>query len=87
MINIRRSKINSITELASLKNLRNLHPEMDKSLSWLMKHIDELIAVRKGILINEDFTSEEFKNTKNYVHALLSERYEDLVDYIIDEDN
>ena len=87
MINIRRSKINSFIELASLKNLKDIHPEMMNSLSWMMEHVGKLLEVRSGISTNKDFTSEEFNNTSNYVNALLSERYEDLVDYIIDEDN
>ena len=59
---------------------------MDRSLSWLWENIDKLFEVRSNISTNKDFTSEEFKNTANYVNSLLSERYEDLVDYIIDED-
>ena len=35
---IRRSKINSLIKLRELKNLRKLHPEMDKNAGWLLDH-------------------------------------------------
>ena len=46
MIIIRRSKINSLIKLRELKNLRQLHPEMNKSAGWLLEHSDNLINVR-----------------------------------------
>jgi len=53
MIIIRRSKINSLIKLRELKNLRQLHPEMNKSAGWLLEHADNLINVRKELIVNE----------------------------------
>jgi len=88
---IRRSKIDSFIKFKELGNMRkdilNIHPEMKYDIDWSMDYLEKLLPVRLSISINSDYTSEEFDNTKNYVNSLLSEKYEDLVDYIIDENN
>ena len=78
MIIIRRSKINSLIKLRELKNLRQLHPEMNKSAGWLLEHSDNLINVRKELIVNDYFTSEEYHNTNRYIKLLTDENYEEI---------
>ena len=78
MIIIRRSKINSLIKLRELKNLRQLHPEMNKSAGWLLEHADNLINVRQELIVNESFTSEEYSNTNRYIELLTDENYEEI---------
>jgi len=78
MIIIRRSKINSLIKLRELKNLRQLHPEMNKSAGWLLEHSDNLINVRKELIVNDSFTSEEYHNTNRYIKLLTDENYEEI---------
>ena len=78
MILIRRSKINSLIKLRELKNLRQLHPEMNKSAGWLLEHSDNLINVRKELIVNDSFTSEEYHNTNRYIKLLTDENYEEI---------
>lgn len=85
MIKIRRSKIDAFIKLKELKNLRNLHPEMRNSLGWSMEHLDKLLIVRGELATNKDFTLEEYYDTKRYVESFIDEKYEDLVNFIIDE--
>ena len=88
MIIIRRSKINSLIKLRELKNLRQLHPEMNKSAGWLLEHADNLINVRKKLIVNDSFTSEEYFNTKRYIDLLTDENYEEItkLNFEIEED-
>ena len=88
MIIIRRSKINSIIKLRELKNLRQLHPEMNKSAGWLLEHADNLINIRKELIVNYSFTSEEYFNTKRYIDLLTDENYEEIstLNFKIEED-
>jgi hypothetical protein len=83
MILIRRSKINSLIKLRELKNLRRLHPEMNKSASWLLEHANNLINVRHELIINDTFTSEEYYNTLKYIDLLEDEKYEELSEFKI----
>jgi hypothetical protein len=85
MILIRRSKINSLIKLRELKNLRQLHPEMNKSAGWLLEHADNLINVRKELIVNDTFTSEEYHNTLKYINLLEDEKYEELSKFKIQE--
>ena len=85
MILIRRSKINSLIKLRELKNLRRLHPEMNKSASWLLEHANNLINVRQELIINDTFTSEEYYNTLKYIDLLEDEKYEELSKFKIQE--
>ena len=78
MIIIRRSKINSLIKLRELKNLRQLHPEMNKSAGLLLEHSDNLINVRKELIVNDSFTSEEYHNTNRYIKLLTDENYEEI---------
>ena len=78
MIIIRRSKINSLIKLRELKNLRQLHSEMNKSAGWLLEHADNLINVRKELIVNDSFTSEEYHNTNRYIKLLTDENYEEI---------
>ena len=78
MIIIRRSKINSLIKLRELKNLRQLHPEMNKSAGWLLEHSDNLINIRKELIVNDSFTSEEYHNTNRYIKLLTDENYEEI---------
>jgi len=85
MILIRRSKINSLIKLRELKNLRRLHPEMNKSAGWLLEHADKLINVRQELIVNDTFTSEEYYNTLKYIDLLEDEKYEELSKFKIQE--
>ena len=85
MIIIRRSKINSLIKLRELKNLRQLHPEMNKSAGWLLEHADNLINVRQELIVNDTFTSEEYYNTLKYIDLLEDEKYEELSKFKIQE--
>jgi hypothetical protein len=85
MILIRRSKINSLIKLRELKNLRRLHPEMNKSAGWLLEHADNLINVRQELIVNDTFTSEEYYNTLKYIDLLEDEKYEELSKFKIQE--
>ena len=85
MIIIRRSKINSLIKLRELKNLRQLHPEMNKSAGWLLEHADKLINVRQELIVNDTFTSEEYYNTLKYIDLLEDEKYEELSKFKIQE--
>ena len=88
MIIIRRSKINSLIKLRELKNLRQLHPEMNKSAGWLLEHADKLINVRQELIVNDTFTSEEYYNTLKYIDLLEDEKYEEIstLNFKIEED-
>lgn len=88
MIIIRRSKINSLIKLRELKNLRQLHPEMNKSAGWLLEHADNLINVRQELIVNDTFTSEEYYNTLKYIDLLEDEKYEEIstLNFKIEED-
>ena len=88
MIIIRRSKINSLIKLRELKNLRQLHPEMNKSAGWLLEHADNLINVRQELIVNDTFTSEEYNNTLKYIDLLEDEKYEEIstLNFKIEED-
>ena len=88
MIIIRRSKINSLIKLRELKNLRRLHPEMNKSAGWLLEHADNLINVRQELIVNDTFTSEEYYNTLKYIDLLEDEKYEEIstLNFKIEED-
>ena len=88
MIIIRRSKINSLIKLRELKNLRQLHPEMNKSVGWLLEHADNLINVRQELIVNDTFTSEEYYNTLKYIDLLEDEKYEEIstLNFKIEED-
>jgi hypothetical protein len=88
MIIIRRSKINSLIKLRELKNLRQLHPEMNKSAGWLLEHADNLINVRHELIVNDYFTSEEYSNTNRYIDLLTDEKYEEItkLNFEIEED-
>lgn len=78
MIIIRRSKINSLIKLRELKNLKQLHPEMNKSAGWLLEHVANLINIRQGLIVNDSFTSEEYHNTNRYIKLLTDENYEEI---------
>ena len=78
MIIIRRSKINSLIKLRELKNLKQLHPEMNKSSGWLLEHAANLINIRQGLIVNDSFTSEEYHNTNRYIKLLTDENYEEI---------
>ena len=80
-----RSKINSLIKLRELKNLRRLHPEMNKSAGWLLEHADKLINVRQELIVNDTFTSEEYYNTLKYIDLLEDEKYEELSKFKIQE--
>ena len=88
MIIIRRGKINSLIKLRELKNLGQLHPAMNKSAGWLLEHADNLINVRKELIVNDSFTSEEYFNTKRYIDLLTDENYEEIstLNFKIEED-
>ena len=88
MIIIRRSKINSLIKLRELKNLSQLHPEMNKSIGWLLEHADNLINVRQELIVNDFFTSEEYSNTNRYIDLLTDENYEEItkLNFEIEED-
>ena len=88
MIIIRRSKINSLIKLRELKNLRQLHPEMNKSADWLLEHLGNLLSVRQDLIVNDYFTSEEYSNTNKYIELLTDENYEEIstLNFKIEED-
>ncbi len=88
MIIIRRSKINSLIKLRELKNLGQLHPAMNRSAGWLLEHADNLINVRKELIVNDSFTSEEYSNTNRYIELLTDENYEEItkLNFEIEED-
>lgn len=78
MITIRRSKINSLVKLRESKNLKQLHPEMNKSAGWLLEHAANLISVRQELIVDDYFTSEEYHNTNRYIKLLEEENYEEI---------
>jgi len=78
MIIIRRSKINSLMKLRELNNLRQLHPEMNKSADWLLEHVGNLLRVRKELIVNDSFTTEEYSDTNRYIDLLIDENYEEI---------
>jgi hypothetical protein len=88
MIIIRRSKINSLMKLRELNNLRQLHPEMNKSADWLLEHVGNLLRVRKELIVNDSFTTEEYSDTNRYIDLLTDENYEEIstLNFKIEED-
>ena len=78
MIIIRRSKINSLMKLRELNNLRQLHPEMNKSADWLLEHTGNLLRVRQELIVNDSFTTEEYSDTNRYIDLLIDENYEEI---------
>ena len=51
---------------------------MNKSAGWLLEHSDNLINVRKELIVNDSFTSEEYHNTNRYIKLLTDENYEEI---------
>jgi len=88
MIIIRRSKINSLMKLRELNNLRQLHPEMNKSADWLLEHAGNLLRVRQELIVNDSFTTEEYSDTNRYIDLLIDENYEEIstLNFKIEED-
>lgn len=86
MKQVRRGKINSMIKLKELRNLRECHPEMNSSAGWLLEHADKLISVRSNLVTNDDFTSNEYHDTREYVEFMQSENYEKLIDFKVIED-
>lgn len=88
MIIIRRSKINSLMKLRELNNLRQLHPEMNKSADWLLEHTGNLLRVRQELIVNDSFTTEEYSDTNRYIDLLIDENYEEIstLNFKIEED-
>jgi hypothetical protein len=88
MIIIRRSKINSLMKLRELNNLRQLHPEMNKSADWLLEHAGNLLSVRQDLIVNDSFTEEEYSNTNRYIDLFTDENYEEIstLNFKIEED-
>lgn len=78
MIIIKRSKINSLIKLRELKNLKKLHPEMNTSAGWLLEHAANLMGVRQELIVDGDFTSEEYHNTNRYIKLPEAENYEEI---------
>jgi len=81
MIILKRSKINAMIELL---NHNNSYIENDDT-EYLMSHIYKTLEIRKKISINNNFTSDEFKETANFVKLLNNEEYEKLTNYYVDE--
>ena len=81
MIILKRSKINAMIELL---NHNNSYIENDDA-EYLMSHIYKTLEIRKKISINNNFTSDEFKETANFVKLLNNEEYEKLTNYYVDE--
>lgn len=80
---IRRSKIDSILKLMEAKKDK---PDMSSDLDDFMDYIVILMKIRKNILIDEDFTGDEYKNTMEYIFLLNNEEYEKMHDFQITEE-
>ena len=80
---IRRSKIDSILKLMEAKKDK---PDMSSDLDDFMDYIVILMKIRKNILIDEDFTGDEYKNTMEYIFLLNNEEYEKMHDFQIIEE-
>ncbi len=65
-------------KLRELNNLRQLHPEMNKSADWLLEHVGNLLRVRKELIVNDSFTTEEYSDTNRYIDLLIDENYEEI---------
>ena len=72
-------------KIRELANLRKMHPEMNESVGWLNEHLGDLIEFRKELIIDDDFTSEEYFNTLKYIDLLEDEKYEELSEFKIQE--
>ena len=75
-------------KLRELNNLRQLHPEMNKSADWLLEHVGNLLRVRKELIVNDSFTTEEYSDTNRYIDLLTDENYEEIstLNFKIEED-
>jgi hypothetical protein len=81
---IKESRISAMSELLKLKNNRN--PEMKDNLDYQMDHLDKLMKIRGKLLINKEFTEEEYFNTLDYVNLLRNEEYEKMTNFKIIKD-
>ena len=61
-------------------------PDMSSDLDDFMDYIVILMKIRKNILIDEDFTGDEYKNTMEYIFLLNNEEYEKMHDFQITEE-
>jgi hypothetical protein len=75
-------------KLRELNNLRQLHPEMNKSADWLLEHTGNLLRVRQELIVNDSFTTEEYSDTNRYIDLLIDENYEEIstLNFKIEED-
>ncbi len=75
-------------KLRELNNLRQLHPEMNKSADWLLEHAGNLLSVRQDLIVNDSFTEEEYSNTNRYIDLFTDENYEEIstLNFKIEED-
>lgn len=80
---IRRSKIDSILKLMEAKKDK---PDMSSDLDAFMDYIVKLMKIRKNLLIDEDFTGDEYRNTMEYIFLLNNEEYEKMHNFQITED-
>ncbi len=75
-------------KLRELNNLRQLHPEMNKSADWLLEHVGNLLSVRQDLIVNDSFTTEEYSDTNRYIDLIADENYEEIskLNFKIEED-
>jgi hypothetical protein len=51
---------------------------MNKSADWLLEHVGNLLRVRKELIVNDSFTTEEYSDTNRYIDLLIDENYEEI---------
>jgi hypothetical protein len=61
---------------------------MNKSADWLLEHVGNLLRVRKELIVNDSFTTEEYSDTNRYIDLLTDENYEEIstLNFKIEED-
>ena len=84
MITVRRSKVELMQAFQA--HMLNRPPRDSKDLELLMRYLNESLELRKDLIVNENFTEEEYTNTLNAAKFLDNEEYEKLIGYKIIED-
>lgn len=80
MKQIRKSKIDYVQKM--IENESKID-EINRKFDLLTREINELQKIKDELIIDNDFTEDEFNDTMNFVIALNNEEYEKLTEYKI----
>lgn len=65
----------------SIQNIRDVKSALTTNTEEIKDKFKELINYRKELIINENFTDEDYKNVYDFVKFLNNEEYEKMVNF------